>query len=159
MAAANGERTVGRTSVLQKREILGFTLAPLPVLAPLLLMFGLLFLAAQPGESAILLGEMLKLVLAAYGLTILIGLPIHLFLRWRRWNSLRAYLGLSVLGAFLVGGVLAVRQRLSPPPMAENPFGLHMWGRAGIAVAITLAILFALSAWVFWRTAVRRPQS
>ena len=143
--------------MLRRREIMGFLLAPLPILTPFLLMFGVI-LSGAPSDSASLFEAMLEIVLLGYGATLLIGLPIHLVLRWKRQSGLSAYLALSVMSTLLIASILAVLERLFPPTVEDNPFGMVMWSRFGVTVTLTFAIIAALSAWVFWRVAVRQPR-
>jgi hypothetical protein len=82
---------------LSKRELSGFALAPLPVVAPLLLMFGVIISSAPPDSGAAFEAGA-QLVLGSYVATLLLGLPIHLILRWKGRHSLAAYLGFTVLG-------------------------------------------------------------
>lgn len=69
-----------------KREAIGFTLAPLPVVAPIMLLFGIILLD-RPYDSASVIEAGLELVLASYGIALLIGVPVHFALkRLRRFN-------------------------------------------------------------------------
>jgi hypothetical protein len=142
--------------MLGRREVMGFALAPLPVLGPLLLGFVAILFAHPPSDGGSAIDAMLQLILMGYGATLVIGLPVHLVLRWRRRSSLSAYLGLTVLSIAFIGGAFAVSDRFFPPVPDTNPFRLHMWSRFGIGVTLAFAIAAGLSASVFWRVAVRQ---
>jgi len=154
-----GKRTPKRYKfpMLRGREITGFALAPLPALAPFILMFAAI-LFDQPDHRADVLWIIIQILLLGYGVTLLFGVPIHLVLRRKRLTKIGPYLALSVLSALLIAGLLALRQRLFGHVSANHPFPVHLWGRAGVGLALMLASAAALSASVFWAVAVREPQ-
>lgn len=140
--------------MLSKREILGFALAPLPLIAPLLLMFAVVVFSA-PTDRSSAVNAAFQLLVMAYGATFVIGVPVHLALRYRCRNSLAAYLGLTVSVIITICGVLALTERVLPPSVDDNPFRFQMWSRTGLTMMLALASAAALSAYVFWRVAVR----
>jgi hypothetical protein len=143
-----------RLSMLRGREIAGFALAPLPVLAPLLLICAAI-LTETPSDSADIVQVMLELVLMSYGATLLVGVPVHALLLWKQRKSLRAYSGLSAASVLVVGGTLVIVRELFPPHQI-NPFEITVGGR--LAATAALAVVAALTAAVFWKVAVRPRQ-
>lgn len=140
--------------VLDKRELMGFAAAPLPFLVPVLATHASI-LSTAPPDSAVILFDMLVILCWGYGITLLIGIPIHLALRRVRQQRLFAYIALAAIAALLAGCVLAVLEALLPPlPPERNPFGLTMWSRFGVAVTIAFAVTGSVSAWIFWKIAV-----
>jgi hypothetical protein len=147
----------GEAVMLGKRDVIGFALAPLPVLAPLLLAFAATLFTAPP-DLADRLQAMIELVLMSYGTTLLIGLPVHLILRWKRRRSLAAYLSVTVTGVLLIGAAIAIGELLFPPSAPGNPHALRMLGSQGVMATLVFAVIASVSAWLFWIVAVRpRP--
>ena len=140
-----------RWPILNKREIVGFALAPLPVLGPLTLLFAMIVMSGDTASAA----AMIELPLMGYGATLLIGLPVHLYLRSRGRHELAAYVLLTAAGCVLIGATLAGYDALCPPSLQEDPFGMRMSGPFGAKVTIAFTGLACLGAWIFWRTAVR----
>ena len=145
-----------------EREIRAFSLAPLPVIVPLLLAIGINVVVGgtgdAPGPGIILF--MLVLVLLSYGVTFFIGIPIHLALRRFQRAALIDYLSLTVLPFVLLAGAIAVWLRLAPAPAPPvNPFGLYMQGGVVIKWTLAFAAIAALTATTFWYAGVRQPRS
>lgn len=132
--------------------MLGFALAPLPVVAPVLLMFAAI-VSSVPPDSEAALQAAAELVVAFYVAAVLVGLPIHLILRWKQQTSLVAYLGSTVVGAALAGGLILALQGLSSAN--DNPFAITMWSAAGITATLTFVAIACLCATVFWIVAIR----
>jgi hypothetical protein len=99
---------------------------------------------------------MVEFVQMAYGATLLIGVPVHALLRWKHRKSLKAYVSLSAASVLVVGTALVVVHELFPPHEMV-PFEITMWGR--LIATIAMAVLAALSAWVFWMVAVKQRHS
>jgi len=144
--------------MLVKREVKAFALAPLPVVLPVLLMCGAI-LAEPPQHAADAFVVMFQSLAIIYGVTLVIGLPVHLLLRRKRQLALSSYLALTVLEVALVAGAAAIWDRLHRSSVTSNPFALHMWSAYGIKLTLVFAFLAALSASIFWSVAVRRPRS
>ena len=144
--------------MLTKRELIGFAVAPLPVVGPLLLMFTVI-LSSAPPDSGAAFEAAAELVLGSYLATLLIGLPIHLILRWKRRTSLAAHLGSTVVGASLPAGFALAYQALFPRWAGDNPFALTMWSRAGVTATLTFVAVACLCGWIFWAVAVRRRRT
>ena len=138
-----------------KRTIGGFVLAPLPVVAPVILLFGIILLG-RPYDSASVIGAGLELVMACYGVTLLIGIPVHLLLTRLNRRSLRAYLGLTTLCAVVVVSALGLLELLLPPSLEQNPHGVVIASRAGMAAILAFGGLALLGAWIFWFVSVRQ---
>ena len=138
-----------------EREAMGFALAPLPIVAPFILMFELILLD-RPSDSPAVIEAGLQLILVSYGVTILIGVPVHFALRRLGRCSLRAYLGATGLGVATIGGAMGLLQQLLLPPLAEqNPHGLTLVSRAGMAAMLGFEVFALLGAWIFWHVSVR----
>lgn len=144
-------------SMLAKRDLIGFAVAPLPFLGPLLLMHCVILLD-WPTDSRFILRSMLGLVLWSYAATLLIGLPIHLFLRWKGRRDLIAYLGATVVASILTGCISALMEGIFWPSRANNPFGFTMWSRFGLTAMLAFTAVASACAWVFWRFAVRQAR-
>ena len=142
--------------MLKKQEIIGFILAPLPILIPLLLLFGFVLLD-RPDDSWNVMEAMLQLMVLSYGMCLVIGAPVHFWLRHIEENSLAAYLGLTTGGIFVTGLILGGVERLTRTPAEENPFGLTTWSLFGLSALFCLAVAAIPSAFLFWYVAVRRP--
>lgn len=142
--------------MLRKRELVGFVLAPLPIVGPLLLGFGTL-VSLSPGDGGAALRPAVEFLLWSYGATLLIGLPTHLILRWRRQSGLAAYLGLTAAWILAAAGLAAVAEAVMPP--SPNPFHLVMWSRFGMSVTLIGLAAASISAWVFWMIAVRKTRA
>ena len=142
-----------------KREIKAFALAPLPVVTPVLLMFGFILVEA-PRDGASVFGATLVMVLLIYGVTLLIGLPVHWMLQRKGQTALVAYLGFTVLAVFVLSGAFAVWNQLAPIYADGNPHSLrHMWSGYGVTMTLVFAALASLSASIFWCAAVMPPKS
>lgn len=144
--------------MLGKREVKAFALAPLPMVLPVLLMSGAI-LAGPPQHAADAFVVMFQSLVAIYGATLLIGMPIHLLLRRNRQLGLRSYLVLTVMAVTLIAGAAAIWDRLHRSPVNSNPFALHLWSAYGIKLTFVFALLAALSASIFWSVAVRQQRS
>lgn len=142
---------------LSKRELSGFALAPLPVVAPLLLMFGVI-LFSVPRDSGAAFEAGAQLVLGCYVATLLLGLPIHLILRWKGRHSLAAYLGLTDVGVAIMGGLALICEALFPMVPESNPFAFTMRGRFGVTATLASAAIACICAFIFWLVAVRRTR-
>ena len=141
-----------------KREIAAFALAPLLVTAPILIMIGFI-LASLPKDWPSAAGAMLELLLLCYVTTLIIGIPLHILLRWNRVVTLAAYAGSTAAAIMSIAVALAILDRLIPHPSSDNPFALHMWSGFGFRMTLVGAALASLSAAIFWSVAVRRPKS
>ena len=143
--------------MLSMREAVGFVLAPLPVLAPVVAGAGVVIFD-QTADRPYILWSTIQLLVIGYGATFLFGLPIHLTLRRKQQTKIGAYVGLAVVSASLIGAALAIHQRLFAPVSTDNPFQIHLWGRAGLWLTVLLAIIAALTSWIFWLVAVRQQR-
>lgn len=139
-----------------RRDFLGFVVAPLPAVAPLMLWAGAI-LFHQPKDSAGPLWAIFQLVLLCYAPTLLVGVPVHLLLQWRGRTSLITYSSVAVATVLIVFGVLAVSQRLIAP-VSDNPHRLMLWGGEGVLVALGCAFVALLSTCLFWTVAIRTPR-
>ena len=137
-----------------KREIAAFALAPLPVVAPILIMFGLI-LVSLPRDWPSAAGAMLQLLLLSYGITLTIGLPLHLTLRRSGLVTLAAYAGTAAIAVVSVAVAFAIFDRVLPQRADNNPFALHLWSGFGLRMTLAGAALASLSAAIFWCVAVR----
>lgn len=127
------------------RVLQGFVFAPLPVLAPLLVLNPEFFLTTLP---------------LAFGLTLLVGVPVHLLLRSRGKESLGAYLGSTAIASLAVLLVLAAIAHALRDP--DNPFAFSfgmMWTARFIIVAMLFLLCTSITAAFFWWIAVRRRPS
>ena len=136
-----------------RRDFLGFAVAPLPAVAPLMLSAGAI-LFDQGKDTAGPLWAIFQLILICYAPTFLIGLPVHLLLQWRGQTSLIAYSSVTAATVLIAFGVLAVSQRLIAP-VSDNPHRLLLWGGEGVLVALGCAFVALLSACLFWTVAIR----
>jgi hypothetical protein len=143
--------------MLSKQEIIGFVLAPLPMIIPLLLLFGIILLD-RPDDSWNILEAMLQIVVLGYGMCLVIGAPVHFWLRHVGETSLAPYLRLTATGIFVAGLILGGVEKLVRTSAEENPFGLTTWSRFGLTALFCLAIATIPSAFLFWYVAVRRPR-
>ena len=141
--------------MLLKREAMGFALAPLPIVAPFTLMFGVILLD-RPSDSASVVEAWLQLILASYGVALLIGVPVHFALKRIGRRSLRAYLGATTLGVASIVGGMGLLQLLLPPSAEQNPFGFVLVSRAGMAAMLGFEGLALVGAWIFWCVSVRQ---
>lgn len=141
-----------------KREIIAFVLAPLPVVGPVVIMIGII-LAGFPKDWADALGAMLKITVMSYGVTLLIGLPIHLLLYRNKRTALSAYTGLAAITVAILAGTFAALDWFLPASANANPFALHMWSGFGFRITLIAVALASLSAAIFWSVAVRKPRS
>ena len=140
-----------------RREAIGFALAPLPFIAPVTLMFGVILLD-QPDDSASVIAAWLELVFASYGVSLLVGVPVHLALVRLGRCSLRSYLAATTLGVTAIGVGIGLLQVLLPPSPEQNPFGLNLASRTGLTAMLLLEGLALVSAWIFWRASVRKKK-
>lgn len=92
------------------RTLAGIALAPVPLLVPLMLLDGELFVAFLP---------------VVYGTAMLIGIPTHRVLKSRKRRDLRAYLAVSALAALTA--VIALTAASHILADAENPFRFRRW--------------------------------
>lgn len=131
-----------------EQTLLGFGLAPLPLLIPWLFVDPEVFVLMLP---------------VTYGAALLVGIPVHLFLKALRRRDLAAYLAATSLAALtaLAAGVAII---IHTPPDPANPFALRALAAEMIwsGTAILLTIIFLMCAWItatlFWWIAVReRP--
>ncbi|QNQ08340.1 hypothetical protein [Sphingomonas alpina] len=144
-----------------EREIKAFALAPLPLVAPLLLAIAVNAVAGDTGDGgyAGVFFAMLAFALLSYVATLLIGIPIHLVLQHFRKTGLIHYLSLAVLPFLLLAGAIAVWLQLAPAPVPPvNPFGLYMNGGVAIKWTLVFAAIASLSATTFWYAGVRQPK-
>ena len=139
----------------RKREAMGFALAPLPIVAPFTLMFGMILLD-RPSDSASVVEAWLQLILASYGVALLIGVPVHFALKRIGRRNLRTYMGATTLGVVSIAGGVGLLQLVLPPSAEQNPFGLSVVSRTGAAAMLGFEALALLGAWIFWRVSVRQ---
>jgi hypothetical protein len=142
-----------------KREAIGFALAPLPIVVPLIFLFGFIWLD-RPDDGASILSALLEGIFGSYSAAVLIGLPIHLVLHRLGWCSLLAYLGATALGvAAIVGMMMAISAAMTPTP-AINPRGLLSstgWlNSTGLYAVLIFTALSLVCASVFWCVSVRK---
>lgn len=145
----------GEGAMPLKREALGFALAPLPVVAPFTLLFGVILLD-RTSDSGSVVEAWLQLVLASYGVALLIGLPVHFALKRIGRRSLRAYLVATTLGVASIVGGTGLLQLLLPPSAEQNPFGLSVVSRTGTVAMLGFEGLALAGAWIFWRVSIRQ---
>ncbi|MFC3580340.1 hypothetical protein [Sphingomonas hylomeconis] len=146
---------------MNEREIKAFALAPLPVAVPLLFATGANAVLGDVGDADIadILIAMLVFVVLSYGVTLVIGIPIHVGLRRFKKTGLIHYLSATVLPFVLLAGAIAVWLRLaSAPAPPVNPFGLFMQGAVAIKWTLAFGAIAALSATTFWYAGVRQPK-
>ena len=134
---------------------MGFAFAPLPVVAPVLLMFGAI-LARAPIDWAAASTAMLQVLALIYGATLIVGVPLHLLLHRTRRYTLLAYIGGAVAAVVTTFGVVAIADRLRPTSANASPFALHPWSGAGVVLAIMSAFFAAIAAAIFWIIAVKQ---
>ena len=138
-----------------KREAMGFALAPLPIVAPFTLMFGMI-LFDRPSDSASVVEVWLQLILASYGVALLIGVPVHFALKRIGSRNLRAYMGATTLGVASIAGGIGLLQLLLPPSAEPNPHGFILASLVGLAAMAGFEVLALAGAWIFWRVSVRQ---
>ena len=138
-----------------KREAMGFALSPLPIVAPFTLLFGVILLD-RPSDSGSVVEAWFQLVLASYGVALLIGLPVHFALKRIGRRSLRAYMGATTLGVASIVGGTGFLQLLLPPSAEQNPFGLSVVSRTGTVAVLCFEGLALAGAWIFWRVSIRQ---
>ena len=144
--------------MFRKREVIGFVAAPLPFLAPFLVMF-VAILFNDPAEWPAVADMAGTLLVWSYAATLLVGLPVHLTLRAFGKTHLFAYSTATFVGAVLAGALAAIGQKLFLPPQEDNPFRLDMWSSVGPRVTLAFAVVACISASIFWVIAVRpRPE-
>ena len=141
--------------MLHKREVIGFIVAPLPFLAPFLVMFAVLFFD-DPSELLVTAHLAATILVWSYGATLLVGMPVHLTLRRKGKRGLIAYLGLTFVGALVACAGAAIAEKLFIAPQEDNPFALTMWSSVGVKVTVLFAVLASICACIFWAIAVRR---
>ena len=141
--------------MLSRRELLGFALAPLPVVGPVIVMFAVI-LSTVPPDCVAAPQAAAELVFWSYIAAVVLGLPIHLVLRWKQQTGLLAYLGLAVVAATLVSGLALGLEGQFSDWAKGNPFAFTMWSRAGVVVTLIFAAVTCLCALIFWAVAVRR---
>lgn len=94
----------------------------------------------------------------SYLATLILGLPIHLFLR-RRWRTgLLAYLGLTIMAVAVASG-LALLLENQFAERGNNPFAFTLWSRNGFILTLLFAAVACLCAFTFWFVAVRRSRT
>ena len=145
-----------------EREIKAFALAPLPVVAPLLLAIGVNAVIGDTGDAgaAAIFLAMWMVVLFGYGTTLVIGIPVHLLLRRFRKTRLIYYVALAALPFLLLAAAIAFHLRFGPAPLPPvNPFGLYQQGALVIKWMLAFAAIASLCASMFWYAGVRRPRS
>ena len=138
-----------------KREAMGFALAPLPIVAPFTLMFGMI-LFNRPSDSASVVEAWLQLILASYGVALLIGVPVHFALKRIGSCNLRAYMGATTLGVACIAGGIGLLQLLLLPSAEQNPHGFILASLVGMAAMVGFEALALAGAWIFWRVSVRQ---
>ncbi|MDP1028634.1 hypothetical protein Q5H91_15530 [Sphingomonas sp. KR1UV-12] len=142
--------------MLLKREMKGFALAPLPAVLPFTLLFGIILLD-QPDHSASVINAWMELVLASYGASLSVGVPVHLIHRQLRRRSLRSYLLTTTVMVLVAAlGFELFRLLVLTSPEA-NPFGFKLATRAGLAATFVVEALALTGSWIFWRTAIDAP--
>jgi hypothetical protein len=145
--------------VMGRREVKAFALAPLPVVAPVLVLFGLMVFGA-PRDAAAIFGPTMSMIAAIYGVTLLIGLPVHWLLQRTQRTALSAYLVLTVSVVFLLAAAFSIGNWLVPTFADGSPHSLrHMWSLYRVVMTLVCAALAALSASIFWCTAVMPQRS
>lgn len=94
----------------------------------------------------------------SYLATLILGLPIHLFLR-RRWRTgLLAYLGLTIMGIAVASGLAFLMEDWFAA-RGNNPFAFTLWSRNGVILTLLFAAVACLCASIFWFIAVRRSRT
>jgi len=139
---------------MTRREVLGFVVAPLPFVGPLILLC-LVLLLEMPPDSAAIAAFMIEIVAWGYAAAIGLGLPIHLILKHRGRHDLRSYILATVGAAFIVCAGIALAELIFPHRPQDNPFGFSMWSRFGITSTVGFAICASYSAFLFWKIAVK----
>ena len=136
-----------------RRAILGFALAPLPVLSPFV--FGIaLSLFSQDRDSTSFAIFNAKILVAGYGLTLLFGVPIHLYLKRTGRTRFGPYFALSAASAVVMSAALIFYQLLIP---STGPFALHLSAQESLTGTMGLILVCGFTASIFWRIAVRPP--
>lgn len=131
-----------------KRVCAGFALAPLPILAPFFLMVGL---ASAP------VFVIVQFLLLGYGVTLAVGLPVHLVLTMARRQDLLDYLAATAIVILALAGALTVYSRWIFAPVPHgNPFAFPLlWNQYGVGVTMASLVMAGIAAAVFWAIAVR----
>ena len=139
-----------------KREATGFALAPLPVVAPFTLLFGVI-LFDRPSDSVSVVEAWLEIVFASYGVALLVGVPTHFALRRLGRSSLRSYLGAATLGVATIAVAIGLFQLGLPASPEWNPHGMTLASASGLAGMLIFEGLALIGAWIFWRVSIK-PQ-
>src|SRR4051812_25088087 len=142
---------------ISRRVVLGFVLAPLPVVGPIPLLEAIL-LVGMPEDGANLASDMMLMVFGGYGVCLLLGIPIHLILARKGRSDLASYLLAVVAAVFAAACMAALLELRFRPSLERNPFGWSMWSRFGISATVIAAVLSCACASIFWKVAVARPR-
>ncbi len=145
-----------RGTLLLKREMKGFALAPLPAVLPFTLLFGIILLD-QPNDSASVIEAWMEIVVASYGASLLVGVPVHLILQRLRRRSLRSYFLTTTVVILMAALGFELFRLLIPTTPEANPFGFKLATRAGLAATLVVEALALTGSWIFWRTAIDAP--
>jgi len=141
--------------VLLQREVTGFALAPLPVVVPFTLLFGII-LFSQPSDSASAIQAWLELVVVSYGTSLLVGVPVHVALRRLALRSLQAYLVATTLAVGAIATAVWLFQLMLPPSVQQNPHAFIITSRIGLTAILLLESVALTGASIFWLVSVRR---
>ena len=137
-----------------KREVVGFALAPLPVIAPFTLLFGYILLD-QPNDSASVIEAWFQIVLGGYGIVLFVGVPAHLALRRLGRSDLKSYLMAATLGVAAVAVAIGLLELAIPVSPERNPHGMTLASVFGITVVLVFEAFALIGAWIFWRVLIR----
>ncbi|WP_221239244.1 hypothetical protein [Sphingomonas xinjiangensis] len=121
----------------------------------LTLLFGIILLD-RPSDSASVIEAWLQLVVASYGVCLLVGTPVHLVLRWQNRCSLPTYLVATTAVVAVIAAAIGIFQLLLPASPEQNPHGFHLASRAGLAAMLLFEGAAVTGASIFWRVSVRQ---
>jgi hypothetical protein len=140
-----------------RRVSLGFFAAPSAVLSPFILVIA--FRAPAEAWPALPIFAV-HILLVAYVVTVLIGLPVHLILRAKDRHGLADYVGATAVAASLAALLVDLAGNLlSSMGPDDNPFRLTLLSRSGMTLTIIFIVAAGITAGLFWRIAIREPNS
>ena len=137
-----------------KREAVGFALAPLPVVAPFTLLFGVIFLD-QPNDSASVVEAWFQILLGSYGVALSVGVPAHFALRRLGRSDLSSYLIAATLGVAAIAVAIGLLELAIPVSPERNPHGMTLASVSGITAVLVFEGFALIGAWIFWRVSIR----
>ena len=137
-----------------KREVVGFALAPLPVIVPFTLLFAFT-LIDQPTDSAFAVEAWFEIVLGGYGVAISVGVPAHFLLRRLGRSDLRSYLVAATVGVAAIAVAIGLLQLAIPVSPERNPHGMTLASVFGMTVVLVFEAFALIGAWIFWRVSIR----